>query len=95
MDNSSWRVAHAGQMGFHTRTEYNKWVVKIGDNVEEVNPQGGFVRYGSVKNQFMLVKGSIGGNKKRLVRMKIAKRQNNTIPSAAPTIEAISLRSQQ
>ena len=93
--NDSWRVAHAGQMGYHTRTEYNKWVVKIGDKVEEVNIKGGFVRYGEIKSQYLLVKGSVGGNKKRLIRMKLAKRPKKQIPTTAPTIEKISIRSQQ
>lgn len=94
MCNSSWRVAHAGQMGFHTRTEYNKWIIKIGEK-EKINPEGGFVRYGLVKNPFVLVKGSVGGSKKRLIRMTIAKRPNNKIPTTAPAIQTISVRSQQ
>ncbi|RUA19603.1 MAG: 50S ribosomal protein L3, partial [Flavobacteriia bacterium] len=40
--NRSWTVAHAGQTGYHLRTEWNKWVLKIGDNPEEVNRKGGF-----------------------------------------------------
>jgi len=93
--NDSWRVAHAGQMGYHTRTEYNKWLMKIGEKGEDVNISGGFVRYGLVKNNYLLVRGSVGGSKKRLIRMKVAKRPNKQIPTQAPTIEKISLRSQQ
>ena len=29
-------------MGYHTRTELNKFVLKIGDKPEDVNPSGGF-----------------------------------------------------
>ena len=43
-----WRVAHAGKMGYHLRTEYNKWIMKIGNKAEEINPKGGFVNYGGV-----------------------------------------------
>ena len=82
-------------MGYHTRTEYNKWLMKIGEKGEDVNISGGFVRYGLVKNNYLLVRGSVGGSKKRLIRMKVAKRPNKQIPTQAPTIEKISLRSQQ
>ena len=63
-----WRVAHAGKMGYHLRTEYNKAIVKIGTKPEEVNVKGGFLYYGNVKNQYVLIKGSIGGAQKRLIK---------------------------
>ena len=63
-----YRVAHAGQMGFHLRTEYNKWLIKIANNPEEVNTKGGFVRYGNIKNSYVFIKGSLSGPCKRLIR---------------------------
>ena len=62
-----WRVAHAGQTGYHTRTEYNKKIMKISDKPEEVNPKSGIRSYGLVRSSFILVKGSIPGPKKRAI----------------------------
>jgi large subunit ribosomal protein L3 len=90
-----YRVAHAGQMGYHQRTEYNKWIIKIGDKVEEINPKGGFIRYGLVKNKYVLVKGSIGGHKKRLIKFINPIRKNKHIPEEAPSIVSVNLSSQQ
>lgn len=61
-------IAQAGQLGFQTRTEYNKKILKIG-NVKEaqVNPRGGFLKYGLVKGDYILLSGSVPGPKKRLV----------------------------
>jgi len=66
-----WTVAQAGQLGFQRRTEYNKRVLKIGEG-EEITPKGGFVRYGKVKSNYILVEGSIPGAKKRLVMLRQA-----------------------
>src|SRR3989338_718360 len=44
-----WRVAHAGKMGFHNRTEYNKWLMKIGEKGEDLSQDGGIIHYGNVK----------------------------------------------
>ncbi len=67
-----WTVPQAGQMGFHQRTEYNKRVIKIGENGEEITPEGGFVRYGVVRSDYVLVSGSVPGPVKRLIRMRDA-----------------------
>jgi len=90
-----YRMAFAGQMGYHNRVDYNKKILKIGDDPKEVNPKGGLVHYGEVKSTFLLVKGSIPGPKKRLVRLKIALRPDNKKEEVAPTIEHISTTSQQ
>jgi large subunit ribosomal protein L3 len=87
-----YRVAHAGQTGYHTRTEYNKWLMKIGaekKDIDSINPKGGFKRYGVVKNPFILIKGSVIGPAKRMVRINTAKRANNNTPKEAPSIQKI------
>ncbi len=66
----SWRVPQMGQMGYHQRTEYNKRILKISSDADEVNPDGGFMNYGLVRNSYILVKGSIPGPSKRLVRLR-------------------------
>ena len=65
-----YTVPQPGQMGYHRRTEYNKYIVKIGDNPDEVNPKGGFIRYGLVRSKYVLLRGSVPGPKKRLVMMR-------------------------
>ena len=89
------RVAHAGQMGYHLRTEYNKWLLLISDKAEKINPKDGFGRYGIVKNQYILVKGSVSGPKKRLLRFNLATRPKSNVPNDAPKIEYVSIESKQ
>lgn len=67
-----WTVPQAGQMGFHQRTEFNKRIIKIGENGDEITPAGGFVHYGVVRNEYVLIAGSVPGPVKRLVRMRDA-----------------------
>ncbi len=67
-----WTVPQAGQMGFHQRTEYNKRLLKIGENGEEITPRGGFLHYGVIRTQYVLIAGSVPGSVKRLVRMRDA-----------------------
>ncbi len=74
-----YTVPQAGQMGFHKRTELNKWVLKIGENPDEINPPSGFPHYGIVKNDYIIVKGSIPGSKKRLVRFRWALRRRDIV----------------
>ena len=90
-----WRVAHAGQHGYHTRTEHNKWLLKIGEKATEINPKGGFLRYGNVKNPYILLKGSVAGISKRLIRITPAIRKNKRVPEEPPTIAYISTKSKQ
>ncbi len=63
-------VPQAGQTGYHQRTEYNKRVLKIGEDGEEITPNGGFVRYGAVRNEYLVIHGSVPGPTKRLVRFR-------------------------
>ncbi len=67
-------VAQCGKWGYHLRTEYNKMTLKLGTKPEEINPAGGFVRYGFVKNDYLLIKGSIPGPTKRPVVVSEAQR---------------------
>jgi len=69
-----YTVPMAGQTGYHQRTEMNKMILKIGDKPEEVNPSSGFPSYGFVKNDFVVVKGSVAGPVRRLVKLRLAVR---------------------
>ncbi|MBI4143672.1 50S ribosomal protein L3 [Candidatus Woesearchaeota archaeon] len=62
------KVAHAGQLGFQTRTERNKLLITIGHETEKINQKAGFARYGNVKNEYALFKGSLPGSIKRLIK---------------------------
>ncbi|CAM9015280.1 hypothetical protein WICANDRAFT_49815 [Wickerhamomyces anomalus NRRL Y-366-8] len=78
-----WTVARAGQNGYHSRTSINHKVYRVGKGDDEANaatefdrtkktitPLGGFVRYGEVKNDFVILKGSIPGIRKRVVTLR-------------------------
>ncbi|MEM2909359.1 MAG: 50S ribosomal protein L3 [Candidatus Bilamarchaeaceae archaeon] len=67
-------VPQAGQMGYHKRTELNKMILKVGTNPDEINPKSGFTNYGFVKNDYIIIKGSVGGPVKRLVKIRVAVR---------------------
>ncbi|MBI2101589.1 50S ribosomal protein L3 [Candidatus Woesearchaeota archaeon] len=90
-----WRTAHAGKMGYHLRTEYNKWILKMGIKSDEINVKGGFVNYGLVRGNYILIKGSVGGAEKRFIRITFPIRQNKKIPQEAPQISYISTESKQ
>lgn len=87
-----WKVAQAGRMGYHLRTEHNKLLIKIGDKANELNPSSGFLSYGNVKNQYILVKGSVGGTRKRLIRFNFPTRPARNVPNEAPTINHLSIK---
>ncbi|SRR3989344_3761598 len=82
----SFRVAHAGQMGYHTRTEVKKQLLMIGNKPEEVNKKSGFPHYGVVKNDFVLVKGSVPGPAKRLIRLAYSLRDKKQQPITIKSI---------
>lgn len=88
-------VPQPGQMGFHRRTEYNKRIIRIGDNGLEVTPAGGFPGYGIVKTTYMLIQGSIIGARKRLLILRHPIRPPDWTPEGPPQIVYLSLVSKQ
>ena len=88
-------VPQAGQVGYHQRTEYNKRVLKIGENGEEITPAGGFPHYGVVRNSYVIIHGSIPGPVKRLVSMRDAIRYKRGVKVEKPEISYISTMSKQ
>jgi large subunit ribosomal protein L3 len=88
-----YSVPRAGQMGFFQRTEFNKQIVKIGEDPKEVSPSSGFLNYGNVKSQYVMIKGSIPGASRRLVIMRAPARVKRIEPP--PKIEYLSLESKQ
>ena len=73
-----------GQHGYHHRTEINKKIYRVGKEGEsshkattehdatekDITPMGGFPHYGIVKNDYLMIKGGIGGPRKRLVTLR-------------------------
>ncbi len=76
-----YTVPHAGQTGYHKRTELNKLILSIvpKEKIEEINPKGGFPHYGVIRNDALIVKGSVPGPIKRLIRMRRAIRKADKI----------------
>lgn len=91
----SWRVPQLGQTGYHQRTEFNKRIMQIGNDGKTVTPDGGFLNYGIIGNDYIIIKGSVPGPAKRLVRMRPAIRPKKQVQAPAPEITYISLESKQ
>ncbi len=89
----SWRVPQLGQTGYHQRTEFNKRVMQIGKDGKTVTPEGGFLNYGIVRNDYIIIKGSVPGPVKRLIRLRPAIRSAKQMP--VPEITYLSQESKQ
>lgn len=89
----SWRVPQMGQTGYHQRTEFNKRIMQIGKDGKTVTPEGGILNYGIIRNDYIIIKGSVPGPAKRLVRMRPAIRLKKTLP--VPELTHVSLESKQ
>ena len=67
----------------------------IGENEEEINQKGGFIRYGKVHSNYILILGSIPGPKKRLIRFRKTMRPVRSFVTKSPEITFISRESHQ
>jgi len=78
-----FQVPRAGQNGYHHRTEINKKIYRIGlketendantahDLTEKnITPMGGFPHYGLINEDWLMIKGSVCGTKKRCVTLR-------------------------
>jgi len=63
-------VPRAGQMGFHRRTEYNKKILKTGNNGREITPSSGFHKYGVIEGDYIILAGSVIGPTKRAIILR-------------------------
>lgn len=72
-----YTVPRQGQRGFHQRTEYNKRILLISNNQkdETVNPRGGFNHFGRLNGDYVILRGSVPGVPKRLIKMRMAIRK--------------------
>lgn len=90
-----WTIARSGQMGFHQRVEYNKRIIKIGIDPKEIIPAGGFLNYGLIRGDYLIVLGSIPGTRKRMIRLRKAIRPPSNLPETPPDLVYVSLSSKQ
>lgn len=78
-----YTIARAGQRGFFHRTQTNCKVYRLGKKGDgksatteydltekDVNPLGGFPHYGLVREDWLMVKGGVGGTKKRVITLR-------------------------
>ena len=68
-----YTVPRAGQMGFHQRVEYDKRIMVMGNSNDKqikINPDGGFKHFGLVKGDFIILKGSVPGTYRRLIKLR-------------------------
>jgi len=81
-----WTVARTGQHGYHSRTEINKKIYRVGAGAirgiknnatteadvaeKNITPLGGFPHYGVVNHDFLMVRGGIMGTKKRAIVLR-------------------------
>ncbi len=69
----TFRAPQAGQTGYHSRIVYNKLILETGKISEkDINQKSGFKHYGVVKTDYMILKGSIPGPKKRGIMITTA-----------------------
>src|SRR2546426_9681 len=88
-----YSVPRAGQMGFAQRTEHNKQILKMGNNGADVTPKGGFLRYGPVRTEYTVIRGTIPGPARRLVALRYPARGTPT--GEPPKLEQLNLASKQ
>ncbi|MFQ5497004.1 MAG: 50S ribosomal protein L3 [Nitrosopumilus sp.] len=68
-----YTVPRAGQFGFHQRVEYDKRIMIMGNTEDEqikINPDGGYKHFGLVKGDFIILKGSVPGTYRRLIKLR-------------------------
>jgi large subunit ribosomal protein L3 len=81
-----YTIPRSGQLGYHHRVEFNKRILKLGDRGEEITSRGGINRYGLVRGDFLLLEGSVPGDVKRLLKLRIPIRPSHNAPEAAAQI---------
>ena len=71
--NVMYTVPRAGQRGFHQRIEYSKRIMIMSNtekNEVKINPEGGYKHFGLVDGDFVILKGSVPGTYRRLIKLR-------------------------
>ena len=79
-----YTVARAGQMGFHQRIMKNNRILAMGNSQQNpITPSGGYLHFGEIKGDYVILRGSIPGPAKRLVdlRLPIYPRKQKVVPA--------------
>ena len=81
----AFQVPRSGQRGYHHRTEINKKIYRVGKALKDdannastendltekpITPMGGFSHYGEVREDWIMLKGTVMGPRKRLVTLR-------------------------
>ena len=89
-----YTVPRQGQRGFHQRTEYNKRILLMStvgnDNQISINPSGGFKHFGLIKEDYIVLRGSVPGVPRRLVKLRQPMRETNRKVIEPKVIEVMS-----
>jgi len=96
-----YSVPRAGQNGYHHRTEFNKKIYRLGKGgdrtnasteydltVKSITPIGGFPHYGIVNEDYLMLKGSCPGVKKRVLTL----RKSLVVHTKRSALEKVSLK---
>ena len=78
-----WHPAHtlfrapmAGQLGFFSRIQYNSKIITLGKISEkDINPKEGWHSYGKIKTEYIVLKGSVPGSRKRQLLLTVPLRK--------------------
>ncbi|MHA1935317.1 MAG: 50S ribosomal protein L3 [Candidatus Thorarchaeota archaeon] len=93
--NIRYSVPRPGQTGYHTRTSFNNEVLKMGERGEEITPSGGFVNYGVIRGDYVMLWGTVPGPVKRPVRLRYAIRPTKSHMGEVTSVSYISTSSKQ
>jgi len=85
-------IPQAGQLGFQTRTELNRRILKISP-AKDVTPVNGFLRYGKLSGDALMLEGSVVGPTKRMIRIRASIRPPKT--KYAADVRYVSVSSKQ
>jgi large subunit ribosomal protein L3 len=87
-----YTVPRAGQMGFHQRTESGKRILLMGNGKENpITPKGGFLHFGDVTGDYVVVRGSVPGPARRFAFVRYSARPKGG-KSTPPQVIEVSTR---
>jgi len=92
--NPTYATPRGGQMGYHRRPVRNLRVLAVGPADESPKLAGGFLRYGDLKSDYLLLQGSVPGPTKRFLKLRRSARKGKA-KLEPPNLTHISLVSQQ
>lgn len=87
-----YTVPRAGQMGFHQRTEYNKRIMIMDNTVNvkyAINPAGGYDHFGMVNGDYIIIKGSVPGTIRRMIKLRAPVRDTTRKVSKPNVLEVV------